>query len=138
VIEHLAEAGCRINVLTSGNGLKYFQDKNCLESLTPMDSFFYSEKKGQISGWSTLKSIRSLARIAKTKKAQLGKLLDQIHPDVAVIDSEYSVAPLRRRGIPIIGLNTSEIIVTEYLKRRAVPTDIRSHFCSTGTTAILS
>lgn len=128
VMEHLAEAGSRIHVLTSGNGLTYFQDKDCIESLTPMESFFYSSKGGRISGWSTLKTIRSLAKIAKAKKAQLGKLLDQFRPDVAVIDSEYSVAPLRRRGIPIVGLNTSEIIVTEYLKRRRVPRDIRSHF----------
>ena len=128
VMEHLAAAGSRIHVLTSGNGLAYFQGKDCLESLTPMDSFFYSGKDGGISGWSTLKSIRSLAKIAKTKKAQLGKLLDQLHPDVAVIDSEYSVAPLRRRGVPIVGLNTSEIIVSEYLKQPSVPPGIRSHF----------
>src|SRR6266576_1122045 len=97
VMEHLAEAGSQIHVLTSGNGLAYFQDKECIESLTPMESFFYSGKDGGISGWSTLRSIHSLAKIAKTKKAQLGKLLDQFRPDVAVIDSEYSVAPLRRR-----------------------------------------
>ncbi len=128
VMEHLAEAGSHIHVLTSGNGLTFFQDKNCIESMTSMESFFYSSKGGRISGWSTLKTIRSLARIAKTKKAQLGKLLDQLRPDVAVIDSEYSVAPLRRRGIPIVGLNTSEIIVSEYLKRPSVPPGIRSHF----------
>src|SRR3974390_2323929 len=84
VIERLAEAGCRVHVLTSGNGLTYFQDKECVESLTPMDSFFYSGKNGGISGWSTLKSIRRLAGIAKTKRAQLEKLLDQVQPDVAI------------------------------------------------------
>src|SRR5438132_14328408 len=65
VIEHLAEAGCRIHVLTSGNGLAYFKDKDCVESLTPMESFFYSGKRGGISGWSTLKSLKSLAALAR-------------------------------------------------------------------------
>jgi len=129
VMEHLAEAGFKIHVLTSGNGLTFFKDKACVESLTPMQSFFYSGKDGGVSGWSTFKSLGRLAKIAKAKKAELAKLLDQLHPDVAVIDSEYTIAPLRRRGIPVVGLNTSEMIVTEYLKRRRLaPKGTRSHF----------
>ena len=129
VMEHLAEAGFKIHVLTSGNGLTFFKDKACVASLTPMPSFFYSGKDGGVSGWSTIKSLGTLAKIAKAKKAELGKLLDQLHPDVAVIDSEYTISPLRRRNIPVIGLNTSEMIVTEYLKRRRLaPKGIRSHF----------
>ncbi len=128
VIERLAEAGCRVHVLTSGNGLTYFQGKDCVESLTPMDSFFYSGRNGGISGWSTLKSIRRLAVIARSKRAQLEHLLDRIGPNIAVIDSEYAVAPLRRRHIPIVGLNTSEMIVTEYLKCRKPASGTRSHF----------
>ena len=127
VMEHLAESGCDIHVLTSGNGLAYLRDKPCIQSLTSMDSFFYSGKNGGISGWSTLGSLRSLAAIASAKKKQLVALLEQLRPDVAVIDSEYTVSPLRRRGIPIIALNTSEMIVTEYLKRRQAP-GTRSHF----------
>ena len=128
VMEHLAEAGFQIHVLTSGNGLAYFQDKNWLASLTPMDCFYYSGSNGAISGWSTLKSIRSLAIIAKTKKKQLQALLERIRPDIAVIDSEYSIAPFRQHRIPVIGLNTSEIVVSEYFKHRRVAAGIRSHF----------
>jgi len=32
VMEHLAEAGFRIHVLTSGNGLAFFRDKPLVES----------------------------------------------------------------------------------------------------------
>jgi UDP:flavonoid glycosyltransferase YjiC (YdhE family) len=127
VIEHLAESGCEIHVLTSGNGLAYLRDKTCIRSLTSMDSFFYSGKNGGISGWSTLGSLRSLAAIARAKRKQLVSLLEQLRPDVAVTDSEYTISPLRGRGIPVIGLNTSEMIVTEYLKRRQAP-GTRSHF----------
>src|SRR5258708_6226675 len=128
VMEHLAQAGCRIHVLTSGNGLDYFKDKEGLASIRPMESFFYSGAGGGVSGWSTLKSFRALARRARMKKAQLAALLDQVHPEIAIVDSEYALAPLRRRRIPIVGLNTSEMIVTEYLKRRKTAKGTSSHF----------
>ena len=128
VMEYLIEAGCKIHVLTSGNGLAYFQGKPGIASLTPMESFFYSGKDGGISGWSTLKSVLALAKIARKKSAQLGKLLDQLAPDVAVLDSEYTILPLRRRGIPVVGLNTSEMVVTQYLKCPRVDPAVRSHF----------
>jgi UDP:flavonoid glycosyltransferase YjiC (YdhE family) len=128
VMEHLAEAGCRIHVLTSGNGLTFFKDKDCVASLSAMESFFYSGKDGGISGWSTLKSIRRLATIARTKRAQLENALATVAPAVAVIDSEYAISPLRRRRIPIIGLNTSEMVVSEYLRHRKVARGTRSHF----------
>jgi UDP:flavonoid glycosyltransferase YjiC (YdhE family) len=128
VIERLAEPGCRVHILTSGNGLTYFRGKDCVESLTPMESFFYSGRNGGISGWSTLKSVRRLSVIARTKRTQLEQLLDRVRPDIAVIDSEYAVAPLRRRGIPVVGLNTSEMIVSEYLKCRKPARGTRSHF----------
>lgn len=128
VMEHLLEAGCRIHVLTSGNGLAYLKDKPGIESITAMESFFYSGTNGGISGWSTLKSIRRLLTIAKAKKAQLAGVLEHLEPDVAVIDSEYAIGQLKRRRIPIVGLNTSEMIVSEYLECPHIPHGIRSHF----------
>lgn len=128
VMEYLSEAGFQIHVLTSGNGLAFFKDKPGIASLTPMDCFYYSGSNGGISGWSTLKSIGKLAGIARKKKRQLQTLLEKIRPDIAVIDSEYSIAPFRRRGIPVIGLNTSEIVVSEYLKPGPAARGTRSHF----------
>ncbi len=128
VMEQLAHAGCHIHVLTSGNGLTYFKDKDVVETLTAMDSFFYSGTNGGISGWSTLKSLGALLKIARLKRQELDGVLDQVHPDVAVIDSEYAIAPLRRRGIPVVGLNTSEMVVTEYLRRRQTARGTRSQF----------
>jgi len=128
VMESLAERGCDIHVLTSGNGLNYFKNQSCVKSLTAMDSFFYSGNNNGISGWSTVKSLRALLKLAKNKKAQLSNLLEKINPDVAIIDSEYAISPLRKRRIPIVALNTSEFVVTEYLKCRDIPRGIRSHF----------
>jgi hypothetical protein len=36
VMQELAEGGCRLHVLTSGNGFNYFNDKPYLQSLTAM------------------------------------------------------------------------------------------------------
>ncbi len=127
VMEYLAEAGARLHVLTSGNGLQYFQQKECVTSVTPMESFFYSGKDHGISGWSTLKSVGALAKLARVKRGQLAAAVERVNPDVAVLDSEYAIAPLRRKGIPIVGLNTSEMVVSEYLRRGGAP-GIRSQF----------
>ena len=128
VIERLAATGCRVHVLTSGNGLTYFEGKSCIESLHSMESFYYSSSNGGISGWATLKSVGHLAKLAKAKRKSLAELLDAVNPDVAVIDSEYAISPLRRRGIPIIAINNSEVVVTEFLKRRRTARGIKSHF----------
>lgn len=128
VIERLAEAGCRVHVVTSGNGLAYFESKPCVESVSPMDSFYYSGTGKGISGWSTLKSLLALLKIAKAKRAQIERVLGRVQPGAVVIDSEYALSPVRRRGIPIIGLNTSEMVVTEYLRHRHAAPGIRSHF----------
>jgi UDP:flavonoid glycosyltransferase YjiC (YdhE family) len=128
VIEHLAARGWRVHVLTSGNGLIYFADKQEVASLTPMEPLFYSGKDGRISGWRTLGSLRRLYSLARVKRAQLEAALLRVRPDLAVTDSEYALAPLRRRGIPIVGLNNSEVVVCEYLRHPDRPRAIRSHF----------
>lgn len=128
VMEELAEAGLRIHVLTSGNGLEYLRGRECIESLTSMESFSYSKQNGRISGWSTLRSIRSMLPIARAKAAQLEQVLEEVHPQVAVVDSEYTIFPLLRRRIPVIAINTSEMIVTRYLASPEVAPAIRSHF----------
>jgi len=128
IIEHLAAEGWEIHVMTSGNGLSYFEGKAGVASLSGMESLFYSGSGTGISGWSTLGTIGALASRAKAKRRQLGARLEEIQPQIAVVDSEYSLAPLRRRRIPVIGLNTSEIVVSQYFKNRRQSRGIHSHF----------
>jgi UDP:flavonoid glycosyltransferase YjiC (YdhE family) len=127
-MEYLAEAGFQIHVLTSGNGLRFFQDKSVVSSLTPMESFYYSGSNGGVSGWATLKTVKKLSAIAKTKSRQLTALLESVRPDVAVIDSEYALGPLKRRSIPVVAINTSEMVVSNYLKASNRPSGTFSHF----------
>jgi UDP:flavonoid glycosyltransferase YjiC (YdhE family) len=128
VIEQLAEQGWEIHVLTSGNGLSYFEGKEGIASVSGMDSLFYSGSGAGISGWSTVRSLGALVSRARAKRRQLADRLRELKPQVAVIDSEYALAPLRHRRIPVIGLNTSEVVVTGYFKHRRGARDIHSHF----------
>lgn len=128
IMEHLMEQGIRIHVLTSGNGLLYFSGVKGIASLTPMESFAYAGKNGGVSGWRTFASLHTLYGQAAQKKLQLEALLKGLHVDVAVTDSEYITAPLRRRKIPVIGLNNADAVVAEYLRCPETPRDIRSHF----------
>jgi UDP:flavonoid glycosyltransferase YjiC (YdhE family) len=116
VIQQLHARGAEIHVLTSGNGLRFFADKPEIASLTPMEAFFYSGGEGSISGLKTLLRLGSLLRLARRKSQQLEALLRTIKPDVAVLDSEYGVGPLRARHVPIVGLNNSDLVVSEFFK----------------------
>jgi len=128
VIENLAAAGVSVHVLTSGNGLKYFANRPGIASLHEMASFYYSGTNGGVSGWATIKTVGNLAKLAKAKRAKLEQIIEQVRPDIAVTDSEYATAPLRRRKIPIAAINNSEVVVTEFLKHRRDAKGVRSHF----------
>ncbi|HEY2573554.1 MAG TPA: glycosyltransferase family protein [Verrucomicrobiaceae bacterium] len=128
VIEHLAAAGCAVHVLTSGNGLKYFQDRDGVTSLNEMVSLYYSGSNGGVSGWATLKSVGALTKLASAKRRKLEEIIERVKPDIAVTDSEYALRPLRQRKIPIAAINNSEVVVTEFLKHRREAKGVRSHF----------
>lgn len=117
-----------VHVLTCGNGAAFFQDKTDIKSLNVMDALFYAKKEGGISVARTFMSIGDLVRLARKKSEQLDGLLTKLKPDIAVTDSEYSIFPLRRRGIPLAGLNNSDVVVTEYMKRSGLPRSIKGQF----------
>jgi len=128
VIQNLAAAGVKVHVLTSGNGLKYFSTRPEIASLHEMASFYYSGSNGGVNGWSTVKTVGHLAQLAKAKRAKLEQIIAEVKPDIAVTDSEYATAPLRRKKIPIAAINNSEVVVTEFFKHRREAKGVRSHF----------
>ena len=128
VMEHLVEKGVGLDVITSGNGLTFFDDKPGIRSLTPMEALFYSGTHGRVSGWRTLGALPRLRRLAQRKHRQMEDVLHRFRPDVVVTDSEYTLFPVRHRKIPIIALNNSDVVVSEYLDGRPTPRLIRSQF----------
>jgi UDP:flavonoid glycosyltransferase YjiC (YdhE family) len=128
VIEHLAERGLEVHVLTSGNGLTFFDGRREVASLTPTQPLFYSGSQGHISGRKTIGSLDRLLRLNRTKEREVESFLQRQPVDVVITDSEYSAAPAHWRRIPILGLNNSDVVVTEYFRRRDKPAAIRSQF----------
>ena len=127
VIEHLAARGAVVHVATSGNGLTYFQGKPDIASITPVEAFFYRNARRGVSAWRTLFAVGKLAGIARRKSRQIDALLERLKPDIVVTDSEYTVAPMRRRRIPVAAINNSDVVVAECRDGRPVPRDVRSH-----------
>jgi UDP:flavonoid glycosyltransferase YjiC (YdhE family) len=128
IIENLLKSNVEIHVLTCGNGIKYFESNKSIASLTSMESFHYGSKGGKLSIRQTILSLPQYYKTYKSKTQQLIMLLEKIKPHIAVTDSEYAVLPLKKLKIPIIGLNNSEVIVTEYLRRNNLPKSIRFQF----------
>lgn len=128
IIENLLKSDVEIHVLTCGNGIKYFENNKNITSVSPMESFHYGSKDGKLSIAQTILSLPQFYKLYKRKTQQLTELLDKIKPHIAVTDSEYAVLPLKKRKIPIVGINNSEAIVTEYFKRNNLPKSIRLQF----------
>lgn len=128
IIENLINLNIEVHVLTCGNGLKYFENNTKIASLNSMESFHYGSKEGKLSIAQTILSLAQYYKLYKRKTNQLIKLLEKIKPDVAVTDSEYAVLPLKKQKIPVIGVNNSDVVVTEYFKRKNLPHSIRFQF----------
>ena len=128
IIEYLLDKGMKIHVLTSGNGITFFKDKASISSLSSMNSLFYGETKKGVSLFKTLLCLPLLIRLYLKKCVQVGRAIKKINPDIVVIDSEYTIFPLLKRNFPVISINNSDFIVSEYLKRKNKPSSILWHF----------
>jgi uncharacterized protein (TIGR00661 family) len=128
IIKQLLKTKVEIHILTCDNGLKYFENNKEIASLNAMESFHYGSKGGKLSILQTILSLPVYYSIYKRKSFQLTRLLEKIKPSIAVTDSEYAIYPLKKKKIPIIGINNSDVVVTEYLRRKNLPKSIRGQF----------
>jgi UDP:flavonoid glycosyltransferase YjiC (YdhE family) len=127
VIQRLA-AEAEVHVITSGNGLFFLKDRPEIASLSATLPLAYAFSGDGVNALGTLTSVRTLRGALREKKARLEALLDQLNPDLVVTDSEYVIRPILRRRIPLAGINNSDVVVTEYFRRRKMPASIRAHF----------
>ena len=127
VIQRLATEA-EVHIITSGNGLFFFKDRPGIASLTAMPALAYAFSGDGVSTLGTLASVRTLLAKLREKEKQLEALLDELNPDLVVTDSEYIIRPVLRRRIPLAGINNSDVVVTEYFRRKKLPASIRAHF----------
>jgi UDP:flavonoid glycosyltransferase YjiC (YdhE family) len=127
VIQRLA-AEAEVHVITSGNGLFFLKDRPEITSLSATPPLAYAFSGDGVNALGTLANLRKMSGALHEKKERLEALLDQLKPDLVVTDSEYVIRPVLRRRIPLAGINNSDVVVSEYFRRKNLPASIRAHF----------
>ena len=119
VIERLAEKGAIIDVMTSGNGLKFFSEKQGkrINNLIETKSFKYvKDLNGKLSAFKTIMSIFQLAAVYIENNKLVKSYIKENQPSIVVTDSEYVFLPMWFNNVPIIALNNSDMVVTSFFK----------------------
>jgi UDP:flavonoid glycosyltransferase YjiC (YdhE family) len=128
VIQRLGERGAEVAIITSGNGQWYFEDRKDAGQLHGIEAFYYASVNGRISIPRTLLSVGDFWRISRRNARVVDTVLDTFKPDVAVIDSVYTVGPMRERGIPVAALNNADVVHVSYRRFKDRPGSIRMQF----------
>jgi hypothetical protein len=128
VIRALHARDISVAVGTSGNGLWYFKNVPHVARVEPLKELEYGAKSGALSIRETLADTGKLLETTRENARRVNSLLDDVQPKCVVTDSFYAVRPIRRRGIPLIALNNSDVVVESYLNRFDPPASVRAQF----------
>lgn len=129
IIQELTDAGVEVQVMTSGNGVWYLQGRPEIAKVHELESFYYASRDGRISIVDTLLAAGHFLAIAWRNEARIRKVVDTWKPDVCVIDSTYTIASVRLRGVPIVALNNADVVHVSYHRfADDRPTSIRAQF----------
>jgi len=130
-IPHLLSLGYSVDVITSGNGVHYFHSLNNIHQVFEFKSLYYGkDRRGNLSIKRTFLSLPKLLHLYKENVKYLRSILKKGNYRGIIIDSDYTIMWLKRGiKIPIIGLNNSDIIVSEVKKFKKVPRSIRLQYC---------
>lgn len=128
VIQRLTDLGVDCDVITSGNGLKYFSKRAEVDTLQSIEELYYGSKNGQISIFRTLASLAAYGRILNNNQRRITGFLSERRPDLVVTDSIYTRKPMQQLGIPIIAINNSDAVCRDYWKYPDRPWSIAPQF----------
>jgi hypothetical protein len=127
IMQHLRHLGYVADILTSGNGLRYFREHRHKGQLFSFGSLAYGDDaSGNLSIPRTLMSVPSQLRTYISNVLFLRSLLKKRAYCAIVIDSDYTVL-WARPNVPIIALNNADIVVAEIRRRGTYPRSIRLH-----------
>ena len=110
IIQRLRQHDVDIGVVTSGNGLWYFDGRPEIGSLLELHALRYGQIDGQLSILRTLTNSGRYLRIMRRNAELVAAVLDRVRPNVVVTDSVYNLAPMQRRCIPVIALNNADVV----------------------------
>jgi UDP:flavonoid glycosyltransferase YjiC (YdhE family) len=128
VMQRLLDYGAEIQVITSGNGLWYFQSVPGIARLHEVDSLYYGVKDGRISIIRTLTAIADFAAILRRNAQIIANVLSEWRPDIVVADSVYTFRPFKRAGIPFVALNNADVVHKSYRRFADRPRSVRAQF----------
>ena len=128
VMQHLHDAGVEIHLITSGNGLWYFQDKEEVSSVIEAKSLYYSKKNGKLSIAGTVASLPAFYAILKHNSRVIRQVLEEHRPDIVISDSEYSFSQIKKMNIPLVSLNNADVVVSYYRQSKERPSSVFFHF----------
>ena len=128
VIQHLKDRNAIVDVVSSGNGIWYFQNNKEINNFYEIESFKYGSKDGQISIFRTLKLIPEYIRISKRNKQTIQSIVAEHKPDAIVTDSVYYFGTLRKYVIPIVSLNNADVVFSGYFQFSGKPLSILPQF----------
>ena len=131
VIEQLADKGIIVDVMTSGNGVKFYSEKQgkSINRLVETKSFKYAkDSSGKLSAFKTIMSVFQLARVYLENNKLVKRYIKENQPSVVVTDSEYVFLPMWFSKIPIVALNNSDMVVASFFKLHDNPLSIYPQF----------
>lgn len=128
IIHELFKLGYHIDVLTSANGLNYFEKPTEVSQLFSFQALLYGKTNGKLSILKTILAIPKLFIIFVKNCWQLKSILKKNPYDAIVFDSDYTVASLllrwQRPRPLLIAVNNAQVIVNECKKLTQWPKNI--------------
>lgn len=130
VIQHHDPAAFAVDVITSGNGLRYFRAAGEVRNVEEFESLNYAKDSG--GDLSIIRSVLALPKMVGHYVSNLRTLRARIREgrySAIIIDSDYTVVFAKRlAGVPIIAINNADIIVAEGAKHRPLPAGVRMQY----------
>lgn len=128
VIQRLHAAGARSEVVTSGNGLWYFQNRPEISRIHAVTPLQYGKKDGRISIFRTFAAAGTMLATLRQNKRILHDALISGKPDVVVSDSEYGISAAKALSIPVVALNNSDVVYHSFRRYPDRPKSIYPQF----------
>jgi UDP:flavonoid glycosyltransferase YjiC (YdhE family) len=128
VIQELLLKEVEVKVITSENGLWYFQKTDDVSKICESRSFHYASTKGKIDVFGTIRSTLNHLKTLRENAKRVGEAIRSFRPNAVVTDSDYTFLPVKKAGLPLIALNNADGVVELYGKFTDHPASIRAQF----------
>lgn len=124
----LLAAGAEIEVVTSHNGLWFFDDKTDVGRISEIPSLQYGARDGRLSIAATLRQAGGMAAALRRADAVIASVIARFRPHAVVCDSIYSFRAVRRAGVPLVAINNADAVRRGMQRFRDWPASVLPQF----------